>query len=182
MSQEDEKRIATNLPTEQTIKNGVNGSEDEDAIESVPLYRNLKIVIPLFIVVLGISFAMWQYYINARDFITTDDAYIDGNRVSISAKMLGRIDRLNVDEADTVQEGEILVKLDDSDLRAQEEQAKAALALSEENITLAEVSLDRAQTDFERASAQFKENIIPKEQYDHSKSEYESAKARSSIA
>ena len=29
---------------------------------------------------------------------------------------------------------------------------------------------------------QFKENIIPKEQYDHAKSEYESAKARSSIA
>jgi len=124
----------------------------------------------------------WQYYINARDFITTDDAYIDGNRVSISAKILGRIDQLQVDEGDTVQEGEVLVKLDDSDLRAQEDQAKATLALAQENITLAEVSLDKAQTDFERASAQFKENIIPKEQFDHAKSEFEAAKARSSIA
>ncbi len=182
MPQEDEKRLTKNLPTEQKIKNGDNGSDDEEAIEAVPLYRNFKIVIPLFIVVLGIAFATWQYYINARDFITTDDAYIDGNRVSISSKILGRIDRLQADEGDTVKQGEMLVKLDDSDLRAQEEQAKAALALSGENITLAEVSLDRAKTDFERASAQFKENIIPKEQYDHSKSEYESAKARSSIA
>ena len=182
MPQEDEKRLTKNLPTEQKIKNGDNGSDDEEAIEAVPLYRNFKIVIPLFIVVLGIAFATWQYYINARDFITTDDAYIDGNRVSISSKILGRIDRLQADEGDTVKQGEMLVKLDDSDLRAQEEQAKAALALSGENITLAEVSLERAQTDFERASAQFKENIIPKEQYDHSKSEYESAKARSSIA
>jgi membrane fusion protein (multidrug efflux system) len=76
----------------------------------------------------------------------------------------------------------VLVKLDDSDLRAQEGQAKASLALSRENISLAEVSLDRARTDFQRASTQFKENIIPKEQFDHARSEYESAKARSSIA
>ena len=159
-----------------------NGNGDEESIESVPLYRNFKIVIPLFIVVFGIALATWHYYVNARDFITTDDAYIDGNRVSISAKMLGRIDQLMVDESDTVQQGQVLVKLDDSDLRAQEDQAKASLALSRENISLAEVSLDKAQTDFQRASTQFKENIIPKEQFDHTKSEFESAKARSSIA
>ncbi|MGA7161802.1 MAG: HlyD family secretion protein [Bacteroidota bacterium] len=180
--QEDQQVKQKPLLTDQRDAQSKNGNGDEESIESVPLYRNFKIVIPLFIVVFGIAFVTWQYYINTRDFISTDDAYIDGNRVSISSKMLGRIDQLLVDEADTVREGEVLVKLDDSDLRAQEDQAKASLALAQENISLAEVNLDKAQTDFLRDSTQFKGNIIPKEQFDHSKSEYESAKARSSIA
>ena len=159
-----------------------NGNGDAESLESVPLYRNFKVVIPLFVVVLGLAAVTWQYYINARDYVTTDDAYIDGNRVAVSAKILGRIDELNVDEGDTVHLGEVLVRLDDSDLKAQEAQAKAALALAGENITLANVSLDRAKTDFERASAQFKENIIPREQYDHAQSEFETAKARLGIA
>ncbi|MGA9405537.1 MAG: HlyD family secretion protein [Bacteroidota bacterium] len=183
MPQQEDQQFKQKPPaTDQREMQSKNGNGDAEPIESVPLYRNFKVVIPLFIVLFGLAFVTWQYYINARDFIATDDAYIDGNRVSISSKMLGRIDQLLVDEGDTVHEGEVLVKLDDSDLRAQEEQAKASLTLAQENISLAEVNLDKAQTDFRRDSTQFKGNIIPKEQFDHSKSEYESAKARSSIA
>ncbi|HTY10806.1 MAG TPA: HlyD family secretion protein [Bacteroidota bacterium] len=180
MPQQDEQALKQKQPAaDQPSKNG-NGDAEE--IDSMPLYRNFKIVIPLFIVLFGLAFVTWQYYINTRDYVSTDDAYIDGNRISISSKILGRIDQLMVDEGDTVKEGEVLVKLDDSDLRSQEEQAKASLALAEQNITLADVNLDKAQTDFDRASAQFKENIIPKEQFDHAKSELESAKARKGIA
>ncbi len=183
MSQQEEQQFKEKpLLTDQREMQSKNGNGDAEPIESVPLYRNFKVVIPLFIVLFGLAFVTWQYYINTRDFIATDDAYIDGNRVSISSKMLGRIDQLLVDEGDTVHEGEVLVKLDDSDLRAQEEQAKASLTLAQENISLAEVNLDKAETDFRRDSTQFKGNIIPKEQFDHSKSEYESAKARNSIA
>ena len=117
-----------------------------------------------------------------RDFVSTDDAYIDANRVAISAKILGRVDTLLTDEGDTVQEGQVVVRLDDIDLRAQEAQARSAFALAQENINLAKVNLDRAQTDFKRAATQFRQNVIPKEQYDHTESELESAKARYNIA
>ncbi len=131
-----------------TVTNG-NG---EESIESVPLYRNVKVVIPLFLVVLAIAIFAWQYYISLRDFVSTDDAYIDADRVSVSAKILGRINQLNADEEDSVQEGEILVRLDNSDLRSQEAQAKASLAFARENVTLAKVNLDKAQLDFQRDS------------------------------
>ena len=155
---------------------------DDEEIESVPLYKNAKLVIPLFIVVLAIAIFSWRYYLNLRDFVSTDDAYVDGNRVSISSKILGRIDQLNADEGDTVQQGQILVRIDDSDLRAQETQTKAALAFAKENIEVSRVSLDKAQTDFQRASVQFRENIIPKEQFDHAQNELEAAKARLNLA
>jgi biotin carboxyl carrier protein len=47
----------------------------------------------------------WYWYVNFRGYITSDDAYIDADRVSISSKMLGRIAKLTVDEGDTVTRG-----------------------------------------------------------------------------
>lgn len=155
---------------------------EDEAIDSVPLYKNVKIVIPLFLVVLAISIFSWQYYIKLRDFVSTDDAYIDGNRMSISSKILGRINRLAVDEGDTVRQGDIIVRLDDSDLRAQEAQARASLTSAKVNIEVARVGLNKAEDDFKRAAAQFRENIIPKEQYDHALNELESSKARLNMA
>jgi membrane fusion protein (multidrug efflux system) len=155
---------------------------DEESPESVPLYRNFKIVVPLFVVVLGISIFAWNWYIGMRDFVSTDDAYIDGNRVSISSKIMGRIDTLLADEGDSVHYGKVVARIDNTDLLAQEVQSKAALALARENISLAKVSLDKAQADLKRTSTQYRENIVPKEQYDHAESEYESARARYNIA
>lgn len=156
--------------------------DDEQPIDSVPLYKNFKVVIPLFLVVLGIAVVAWRYYVANRDFVSTDDAMIEGNRVSVSAKILGRIDSLAADEGDSVTRGQVLVRLGDADLRSQEVQAQASLALARENTVLAKVGLDRAKADFERASTQFKGNVITGEQLDHARSELESAKARTAIA
>jgi membrane fusion protein (multidrug efflux system) len=179
MQQKDETRFKGNKPAGTAA-----GTETDEGqpIESLPLYRNMKLVVPLFLVVAAIALAAWFYFMNRRDYVSTDDALIDGNRVSVSAKMLGRIDRLTVDEGDSVNVGQVLVRLGDADLRAQENQAKASLALACGNVALAKVSLDRARADFERASAQFKSNVIPVEQFDHARSEFESAKARCGIA
>ncbi len=182
MPQQDDKVVKQKPQlSEQREINTTNGN-DAAPIESVPLYRNVKVVIPLFLVVLAIAIFAWQYYVTLRDFVSTDDAYIDADRVSVSAKILGRIDQLTVDEGDSVRQGQILVRLDDSDLRAQEAQAKASLAFARENISLAKVNLEKAQLDYQRALSQFNQNIIPKEQYDHAQSEFESTKARLNIA
>jgi len=178
MKKKEEKAQTHNLEE----KKGEMVGSDEEPIETVPLYKNVKVVIPLFLVVLAISIFAWMYYIQLRDYVSTDDAYIDADRVSVSAKILGRIDQLAADEGDSVQQGQILVRLDDSDLRAQETQARASLAFAQENILLANVNLEKAETDFKRASAQFHQNIIPKEQYDNAQSELASSRARLNIA
>jgi membrane fusion protein, multidrug efflux system len=179
MRQNDERR-AMGRPPAGPDSRGDEG--DGEPIESIPLYRNFKAVIPLLLVAVGAAVAAWFYFLNKREFISTDDAAVDGNRVSISSKILGRIDGLEVDEGDTVRQGQILVRLDESDLKAQENQANAALALARENIGLAKVSLDRARADLDRASAQFRDKVIPGEQFEHARSEFESAGARRGIA
>ena len=158
-----------------------NGNGDQP-VDSVPLYKNFKLVIPLFIIIVAGAVAAFYWYMGTREYISTDDAFIDANRVAVSTKILGRIDTLTVSEGDTVHAGQVLVRLDDIDLRAQLNQARTSLTLSAENIALANVNLDKAQMDFKRAAAQLKDNIITKEQYDHAQSELESSKARTSIA
>jgi len=180
--QDQEKAYGPGKRGEGMPTKAAGNSAEEEAIEAVPLYRNFKVVIPLFVVILGIAAFAWNWYLGMREYVSTDDAYIDANRVAISAKILGRVDTLLTDEGDTVQEGQVVVKLDDIDLRAQEAQARSAYTLAQENIELAKVNLDRAQTDYRRAATQFTQNVIPKEQYDHAESELESAKARYNIA
>ncbi len=156
-----------------------NGSE---SIDHVPLYRKRRIVIPATLVILAALAGPWYWYVNLRDFVSTDDAYVDQNRVSISPKILGRVVALTVDEGDTVTPGEVLVRLDNTDLLAQREQAVASLKLAEESTGLAKVNLSRAQDDYARAEQQYKNAVITKEQYDHARSALESARAELSIA
>jgi membrane fusion protein, multidrug efflux system len=177
MQSNDQK---TAHPREQLPPNtDADASED---IESVPLYRKRRVVIPVTLVIILALAGAWYWYVNLRDFVSTDDAYIDQNRVSISSKILGRVSVLTVDEGDTVTQGEILVRLDETDLLAQKEQAVASLRFSEESVNLAKVNLARAQDDYSRAEQQFKDAVITKEQYDHARSALEAARAENSIA
>jgi membrane fusion protein, multidrug efflux system len=156
--------------------------EEEESVESVPLYRNYKIIIPAFLAILVIAVLTWRWYLGTMDNVSTDDAYVDGDRMSISSKILGRIDTLLADEGDAVRLGQLLVKLDDSDLRAQARHAQSSVTLADENITLARVTLERAKLDYDRAAAQYKQSAITKEQLDHALSEFQASQARGAIA
>jgi membrane fusion protein (multidrug efflux system) len=157
-------------------------AEGDEEIDNVPLYRKKRVLIPFFILILAVALGVWYWYKNLRNFVSTDDAYVDADRVAISAKLLGRISRLAVDEGSLVKKGDILVQLDDADVRAQAEQAKANLAFAQDSLPLAKVNLDRAKDDFERAETQFQKAIVTKEQYVHAQKAFEAAQAEYTIA
>ncbi len=140
-----------------------------------------RIIIPIIIILLAAAGAIY-WYIGQLGYVYTDDAYINGNKLAISSKMLGRITSLKVDEGDTVKQGQLLVQLDSTDLMAREDQAQAMLELDKESIPLAKVNVAKAQEDFNRAKTQYKDNVIPKEQYDHMQKALEAAKASYNIA
>lgn len=145
------------------------------------IFKQKRIWIPFFIIVIaGVIF--WFWYKGQLGYISTDDAFIDGNKLSLASKMLGRVTALYVDEGNSVEKGELLVRLDSTDLIAQREQAENSLKLANDNIQLAKVNLNKAEQDFQRAKQQFEGNIIPKEQYEHSQSALDAAKAEYNIA
>lgn len=180
------KDLKSNIKVENEIINkGVNmdnGETDAEDVESVPLFKKKRVVIPILLLLSAAAVAGYYWYINMQDFVSTDDSYIDANKVSISTKILGRIVYLGTDEGDTVKAGQVLVRLDDTDLRAEETSAKAQLELAERGVPLAEVNVSRAQDDFSRAEVEYRGGVITKEQYDHAQKALEEARAQLAIA
>lgn len=65
---------------------------------------------------------------------------------TISPKISGRIEKLLVDQGDRVQAGQLLVRLDDADLKQQ-------VGIAQANLAAAQAALDRLQADDDRAAA-----------------------------
>src|SRR5439155_25022678 len=86
----------------------------------------LAVLIPLLLIV-GILGARWLAF--SRTHASTDDATIDGDVYSVSAKVGGRVRRVLVGSNQTVQAGQLLMELDARDIEAQLAQARAALAI-----------------------------------------------------
>jgi membrane fusion protein (multidrug efflux system) len=157
------------------------GNNEDAEIDNLPMYRKKRVIIPLFILLIAVVFGAYFVYINFEDYVSTDDAYIDADRVSISTKILGRIEYLGTQEGDSVKSGQILVKLDDSDLLAQKTSALASIQMAEESSKLSKVMVDKSEEDFKRAQVQIKDGVITQEQYDHNQKAYDAAIASYNI-
>jgi membrane fusion protein (multidrug efflux system) len=141
-----------------------------------------RVIIPL--VAFGIAaiagFIYWYDY--ERGYVSTKDAFIDGDPVTVSSKILGRITQIAADMGDTTRAGQVVVWLDQTTLRAEEVQAEAALAYTRDAVSLAKISLDRALDDFKRAQVQYRDSVITREQFDHARQALEMARAQHNVA
>jgi membrane fusion protein (multidrug efflux system) len=156
-------------------------TKDEE-INHVPLYRKKRILIPFLIFLVAVVLGVLYWYKILRHYVATDDAYLDADRVSVSAKVLGRIVRITADEGSVAKKGDLLVQLDDTDLRAQVDQARANLSFAQDSLPLAKVNLDRATEDFDRAEVQIKGAVITREQFSHAQKTLDAARAEEAIA
>lgn len=77
---------------------------------------------------------------------------IEGYETDVSAKIGGRIDKVTVREGDMVKPGQMLVQIDDADLRAQLEGAKAQVRASQDRLQRARQQLPILQAQLEQAN------------------------------
>lgn len=158
--------------------------------------KGIRVYLPLIIVVLVILVSGIIWYREYAKYIKTDDAHVDTDNITVSAKMLGRIVKLYADEGDTVKQGMLLAELDSSDLmaqkikvlaaisqaRASQLQAEAKYEYDKENIKVLEIGFDKAQVDYNRAKSQFEGGVISQAQYDNIQSAYAASKAQLTAA
>ena len=154
--------------------------------------RKIRAYILLGLVIAAVIVVGWYYYQQYTKYYSTDDAYIDSDRVSVSSKILGRIIGTHADEGDTVRLGQLLVDLDSSDLVSQRVQATAACdqavasvkqanakyELDQKSTRVQEINVEKAKEDLERATIQFDGEVITKEQFDHTNKSYQAAVAQ----
>ena len=151
--------------------------------------KGLSIFILLLLLIAIGSAAYWFFFI--KGFEETEDAYVSGNQVMVSAQVAGNIAKINVDNMDPVQAGDVLLELDDTNAKLSFEQAKSNLAnavrqISQLNYTIKqlksavranEITLAQAQGNLNRRVQLVKDGAIDKESFQHAKEAVELAKA-----
>ncbi len=102
----------------------------------------------------------------------TFDATVEAvNQATVSAQIGGRIVAINFDVHDYVPRGKVIIRLKDTEQRAQSESAKAALRE-------AEARFSEAQTEFERVEQIYARKLVAKSALDRAKADLQAAKAR----
>jgi membrane fusion protein, multidrug efflux system len=92
------------------------------------------------------------------------------HETSIGSKLLARVMEVNLKAGQKVQKGDVLVRLDDTDLRAKLQQARAA-------VSSAEAARAQAASDESRYGELVKSNAISKQQYEKADTALKSADA-----
>jgi membrane fusion protein (multidrug efflux system) len=108
--------------------------------------KTIVVRIVLALIVISIAAGGYMYWKDAQRFETTDDAQVDGQIYTISARVTGHVVEVPVEDEQVVKQGDVLVKLDPKDFEVALEKAKADLAE-------AEASLNSSRTDVPITSA-----------------------------
>jgi membrane fusion protein, multidrug efflux system len=156
-------------PTDRT------GTDDASKTQRRPSWREYLRQRPLLVAAVAIGIlcvvvagVLWWLY--ARQYETTDDAFIDARTVSISSQVSGAIRELNVTDNQVVKAGAVMAQLDDSIYQAQLGQAKAQVEQSHANIANLDAQLDSQRSRIDQANKQVTEAqgalAFSKQEYD----------------
>ncbi len=168
-----------NANTESLAANPANGKR-----------RKILLVIALIFIGIGALAAVyWVLVLSKRE--KTDDAYVNGNKVTISAQVAGTVVAVLADDTQLVKAGQVLVKLDPIDAETalsrsanalaqtvrQVRQQKATADQYDSAIETRRLELARAETDLAKREPLLAERAIPAEEVRHAQESVELARA-----
>ncbi|MGX7001710.1 HlyD family secretion protein [Caballeronia sp. KNU42] len=104
------------------------------------------IILAIVVVLLILGGLIWWFA--TRNQVSTDDAYTDGDAVTIAPKVSGYVVVMNLGDNKFVHKGDLLIKIDPRDYQAQLDQANAQLGLAKAQLNAAQVQLDIARVQF----------------------------------
>ncbi|MFZ3201934.1 MAG: HlyD family secretion protein [Candidatus Acidiferrales bacterium] len=138
-------------------------------------HARLYIAGMIFVLLLA-GFFLWRYF---ASYESTDDAEVDGHLMPLSTRISGYVQKVNVDDNESVKAGAVLVEIDPRDYQTALDQARANLAnsqataeaqnlnvpitsvsttsqvsSSESDVRSAEAGIEAAQHQFDAATAQ----------------------------
>lgn len=118
------------------------------------------------------------------------------HKIAVGAKVMGRVHWIGVEKGDSVQEGQVLVKLEDNEFRAQVNQANANLAAAQARldqlrsgsrpqekmkdkaaVLQAEANLKIAEADYQRSEKLYRDGVASKAELDNAVARRDTAAA-----
>ena len=149
----------------------------------------------MLVVLGGLGYGAY-WYLYARFYVSTADAYVQGNVVMLMPQVSGTVTAIRTENTDLVHEGDPLIELDPSDKRLALDTAEANLAETvrevrqlydneaslEATVTSRQAQLDQALRDLNRDRPLVAQKVIPEVQFQHAQTAYDTANAALSEA
>jgi membrane fusion protein (multidrug efflux system) len=138
------------------------------------------VILGVVAVVCGIAYGAY-WFLDARFYQSTDDAYVDDDLVQITSEVPGTVITLSADDTQGVARGQTLLQLDPADAKVSMSNAEAKLAEAvrevrtlfatadqlRAQITDREIALKRAQDDVARRSNLLQDGAVSSEELSH---------------
>jgi membrane fusion protein (multidrug efflux system) len=162
-----------------------------------PLAFALGGIIALAVIGAGVA-----YWLQSRNYETTDDAFIDGYVTQVAPRVAGTVTALQFTDNEHVAKGQRLVLIDPRDYQVKLDQAKAQLANAKAsreqaeaqigvlranldqaraNVTVAQADLVQAQQDYQRFTS-INPHAVSQQQVDNATATFHSAEAKLNAA
>ena len=152
--------------------------------------KRALLIVAAVVVVALVAWLLW-YLLVARWHQDTDDAYVQGNVVSVTAQTAGTVVSIGADDGMKVATGQVLVQLDPNDARVAYEQAVANLANTvrevrglysavdsgQADIAARQVAVQKAREDVNRRSGLVASGAVSSEELAHARDELAAAEA-----
>ena len=122
-----------------------DGQDDEEKDEGPPIYKR-----PIFWIIAGVVVAILivggvLYWLHARKYVSTDDAFVDAHIVRIAAQTAGQLTRVPNNDNRHVNQGALLADIEPGTPATQLEQARAQVSQADAQIAQARAQLLSAQ-------------------------------------
>src|SRR5271167_4986730 len=93
------------------------------------------------------------YWLDTRNFVTTDDAFVDSYTTQVAPRVAGQVTKLLFADNEHVSAGQTLLLIDPRDYQAKLDQAKAQQASAEASLTQAQAQVAVQQANVDQVTA-----------------------------
>ncbi len=133
--------------------------------------RKWLLIVIGVLVLIGLIVAGTLYWVEARRFVSTDDAFIDGHNAVIAPQIAGRVMKVTIEDNQMVEANQLLVVLDGRDYQVKLDQAitQKAQNVAQVDQARAQALLQQAQIDQSAAQIRVSEAELVQAQQDYNR-------------
>jgi membrane fusion protein, multidrug efflux system len=114
----------------------------------------IALVLGVLLVLAGGAWYGHYWWTTGRYFVSTDDAYVGAKNATLSAKVIGYVSEVAVDDNARVHEGDVIARIDDGDYRLAVEAARDSVATQQATIDRIGRQIVTQQAAVDQAKAQ----------------------------
>lgn len=159
-------------------------------------FTRFMVRLVLMIVVPGVAALVGAYfYVNSQRFVTSENAYVKADKVTIASEVSGKVLAVEVREHDTVEVGQLLFRLDDEPyrialdhaaaerdrIRSEIESLRASYKVKVAELKLARDDLSYFDRTFKRREKLLKRGNVSEERFDQARRNATAARQKIAI-